>query len=401
MWRTGLLYLDRGDSAIISALRDAGYNTQQTPGSPTRRFSTASSDTEIVWERRVKPELSPPAIQHWVVPADGSALKFSRPRTAKADDVLGHLSPSPASESTLFEEPPSYSLDQIKEDEHSPDDYFNVAGLEKSPSFKGDRDESLLPQTRRIRQQRTPSSLPASPSIASTLSSAQRLSRVLPARAKTNDGLLQLQADATKPPRPAAGHQRRISLGLPIKSALTAIDEPKQLSPPPQYVPPARPSSSSRKSTTALIQQERELEYKHRHTFIGTASLDDFLEVLDVTPTHSTTKAAVVRAFLLLASSERLLARQASLTPSGWGLIARTTSDTVNADYVEQAHAKLGSIVLRQFLDLIPFSEDDEAAAVSVMEAFSAAAHLDAKASTGNGSKAKAFRSWLVRHQGS
>ncbi|KAI8936676.1 hypothetical protein NX059_007071 [Plenodomus lindquistii] len=397
MWRTGLLYLDRGDSAIISALRDAGYNTQQTPGSPTRRFSTASSDTEIVWERRVKPDVaSPPGIQHWVVPSDGNSLKFSRQR-ATPDGPLDHL--SPASDSTLFEEPPSYSLDQIKEDESS-DDYFNTTGLEKSPSFHGDREDSILPQTRRIRHQRAPSSLPPSPSIASTLSSAQRLSRILPARAKTNDGLLQLQADPAKTPqRPSTGHQRRISLGLPIKSALTAIDEPKQLSPPPQYVPPSRPTSSSRKltTTTALIQKERELEYKHRHTFIGTASLDDFLEVLDVTPTHSTTKAAVVRAFLLLASSERLLARQASLEPSGWGLVARTTSDTVNVDYVEQAHAKLGSIVLRQFLDLIPFNEEDEASAISVMDAFAAASHLDTKASTGNGSKAKAFRSWLVR----
>jgi len=142
---------------------------------------------------------------------------------------------------------------------------------------------------------------------------------------------------------------------------------------------------------------ERELEYKHRHTFIGTASLDDFLEVLDLTPSHTTTKPAVIKAFLLLASSERLLARQASLEPSGWGLVARTASDAVNTDYIEQAQAKLGSIVLRQLLDLIPFNEDDEASAISVMEAFSAASHLDTKASTGNGSKAKAFRRWLVR----
>ena len=303
-------------------------------------------------------------------------------------------SPSPVSDSTLFEEPPSYSLDQIKEDEAS-DDYFAVHGLEKSPSFKGDREESLVPQTRRILRQRAPSS----PSIVSTLSNAQRISRALPARAKTNDGLLQLQADPSKPQRPTSGHhQRRISLGLPIKAATGLADEPTQLSPPPQYAPPSRPTSSSRKiAAPSLIQQERELEYKHRHTFIGTASLDDFLEVLDVTPTHTTTKAGVIKAFLLLASSERLLARQASLTPGGWGLVSRTTSDTVNNDYVEQAHAKLGAIVLRQFLDLIPFDEDEEASALSVVEAFSAASHLDAKASTGNGSKAKAFRSWLVR----
>lgn len=157
-------------------------------------------------------------------------------------------------------------------------------------------------------------------------------------------------------------------------------------------------NTSSVTPANTIIQQERELEYKHRHTFIGTASLDDFLEVLDVSPAHTTSKAAVVRAFLLLASSERLLARQASTTPSGWSLVSRTTSDTVNVDYVEQAHAKLGSIVLRQFLDLIPFDEDEVAGAISVVEAFTACSHLDAKGS-GAGSKAKAFRSWMVRAQ--
>ena len=386
MWRTGLLYLDRGDSTIFSAIRDANanYSQQQTPGSPTRRFSTASTDIDPAWDRRLKLDpASPPAIQHWLAPTDATGLKFARPSPPDAP---------------LFDDPPSYSLDQIKEDEPAAaaaaaDDDFAPPGLEKSPSFKSDA-------SRRLRSHRAPASLPPSPSpsIASTLAGAQRLSRILPARPKTNDGLLQLQADPTKTPqRPVRSHQRRISLGLPIKSAAPPPDDLKQRSPPPQYAPPPRPAVEDRKTATALIQQERELEYKHRHTFIGTASLDDFLEVLDLTPSHTTTKPAVIKAFLLLASSERLLARQASLEPSGWGLVARTASDAVNTDYIEQAQAKLGSIVLRQLLDLIPFNEDDEASAISVMEAFSAASHLDTKASTGNGSKAKAFRRWLVR----
>lgn len=392
MWRTGLLYLDRGDSSIISAIRDAGLTPQQAPGSPTRRFSTASTDIDSTWDRRLKTDpASPPAIQHWIVPADAISLKFARPSL-----------PDPPP----LDDPPSYSLNQIKEhepsdsdrenpsaDEDDDGDYFAPPTLEKSPSIKPEL-------ARRLRAQRAPASLPPSPSpsIASTLAGGQRSSRMLPVRPKTNDGLLQLQADPTKTPqRSARGHKRRISLGLPIKSAISPPEELKQRSPPPQYAPPQRPAAENRKTASALIQQERELEYKHRHTFIGTASLDDFLEVLDLTPSHATTKAAVIKAFLILASSERLLARQASLEPSGWGLVARTASDAVNSDYIEQAQAKLGSIVLRQFLDLVPFNDENEASAISVMEAFSAASHLDTKASTGNGSKAKAFRSWLVR----
>jgi hypothetical protein len=45
---------------------------------------------------------------------------------------------------------------------------------------------------------------------------------------------------------------------------------------------------------------------------------------------------------------------------------------------------------------LIPFDEADEVAVMRVVEAFSVASHLDATAGIGTGSKAKAFRSWLV-----
>jgi hypothetical protein len=70
--------------------------------------------------------------------------------------------------------------------------------------------------------------------------------------------------------------------------------------------------------------------------------------------------------------------------------------DVTSVDYIVQLRVKLGSITLRQFLDLIPFDEDDEAAAVHVVEAFSIASHMDTTAAIGTISKAKAFRSWLV-----
>jgi hypothetical protein len=68
-------------------------------------------------------------------------------------------------------------------------------------------------------------------------------------------------------------------------------------------------------------------------------------------------------------------------------------------DYVVQLRVKLGSITLRQFLDMVPFDEGDEVAAMRVIEAFSAASHMDAKAGVGTKSKARAFRKWIVTQE--
>lgn len=398
MWRTGLLYLDRGDSSILNALRNAGYDTKEHPGSPSRspsrRFSIAS-DTESALEGKLKQEMrQQQGVQHWVMPPDVSGLKFASPRASprtRAIDPADALGLS--TDATLFEEPLLYSLDRIKEDGPSPD-YFSYDDLAKSPSIKSEGEETVITKHR-------PSHLrtPSTPTIESRLASAQRASRTLPLRAKTNDGLLQLQANTSKPQRPANTHQRRISLGLPIKAATAQNENPRHHSPTTRSLHPSTPKKLPKKSgPTSAIQQERDLEYKHRHTFIGTASLDDFLEVLDVSPEQNiTNKEAVIRAFILLASSERLLARQASLKPDGWSVLARTSAETVNTDYVEQAKAKLGSIVLRQFLDLITFNEEEEASAMAVVEAFTAASHLDAQASKNEASRAKAFRKRMVK----
>jgi hypothetical protein len=185
--------------------------------------------------------------------------------------------------------------------------------------------------------------------------------------------------------------------GLQRSKFGSLMDTPPQTPKTPRTPRVRAPEKSGPEAT--LRQKERDLEYKHRHTFIGTASLDDFLEVLDVSEEHTTTKAAVGKAFLILASSERLLARQASSTAAGWDLVSRTIPDVVNTDYVIQAHVKLGSITLWQFLELIPFDEQEEAGSMSVVEAFSAASHMDSKAGVGAGSKAKVFRSWMVEHE--
>lgn len=141
---------------------------------------------------------------------------------------------------------------------------------------------------------------------------------------------------------------------------------------------------------------ERELEYKHRHTFVGTASLDDLLELLEMNATYMTTKAAVMRAFVSLASNEQLQARQSSTQPNGWDLVSRVTPDISITDFVAQLQVKLGSITLRQFLDMVPFDEKTDVMALRVVEAFSIASHIDAKAGMDAGSKARAFRNWMI-----
>ncbi|CAO2655735.1 Nn.00g045380.m01.CDS01 [Neocucurbitaria sp. VM-36] len=410
----GLLYLDRGDSAIFAALKDAGHNNRQAPGSPTGKFSHPSDSSDQSIDGRIRHDI--PAghgPQQWVVPADKNGIKFN-PLRPKSENPLDSLSPT--SDNTLFEEPEVYSLDRSKDEENF-HDYFSLNGTEKDEVIRTEPRDPALSQKRRVRHSRALSSV--------SFNAPERASLPIRARTKTDEGLLQLHmrpespkaadsADAPKTPRnslPADRHRRKVSLGLPLRGISITPESLKHpsfdprctLDTPPQTPAHDRATTAALKqkerdlASAALKQKERDLEYKHRHTFIGTASLDDFLEVLDVSNAYTTTKAAVARAFIILASSERLLARQASSTPSGWELVSRKTSDLSNIDYVAQAHIRLGSITLRQFLDLIYFDEEEEVGAMSVIEAFSAASHLDAKVDGGTGSRARAFRSWMAK----
>lgn len=392
MWRMGLLYLDRGDSGILAALKNAGgHDNRTTPGSPPSHFSpTSEAEQRVLEGRSRRRSLSQSSVQ-WVPQPE---IKFGPARTKPEDSTF-----SPNSDRTLFEEPELLSLDRPQSTPGSPD-YFsfdNVNGTQATST-----EVMPAPIQKRVRHSRAPSTEPNF-----RTPNAKRASLPLRARTKTNEGLLQLQANPSKAERPTSQHERRISLGIPLKPAIanesiqrskfgSLMDTPPQTPKTPR-TPRARAPEKSGPAAT-LRQKERDLEYKHRHTFIGTASLDDFLEVLDISEEHTTTKAAVGKAFLILASSERLLARQASATSTGWDLVSRTIPDVVNTDYVVQAHVKLGSITLWQFLDLIPFNDEEEAGSMSVVEAFSAASHMDSKAGNGATSKAKAFRSWMVQH---
>ncbi|KAJ4360489.1 uncharacterized protein N0V89_001054 [Didymosphaeria variabile] len=214
----------------------------------------------------------------------------------------------------------------------------------------------------------------------------------------TSDGILELKASPLKVDGvriPTKEHRRKVSLKLPINvSNLQRA-----------YAHPfARHTHSASVSTDEGVlplyeAEERDLEYKHRHIFIGTASLDDFLEILEITPAYTTTKRKVVKAFAALVCAEQVQARQSSITSDGWNFVTRTTPENTltHIDYLTESHVKLGSITLGKFLDKIPFDDENGIAAIKVVEAFCLASHLDGEATYGSQSKAKAFRSWYVR----
>ncbi|KAF1980066.1 hypothetical protein BU23DRAFT_444461, partial [Bimuria novae-zelandiae CBS 107.79] len=188
---------------------------------------------------------------------------------------------------------------------------------------------------------------------------------------------------------PTKEHRRKISLRLPVNASK------------PQLARARRPSLSIEGGGQSIQAAEHELAYKQRHTYIGTASLEDFLEVLEVTPTYGTTKKHVVKAFVKLACDEQEKARQSSETPYGWNFVTRTSYDDIltYTDYVTQSRVKLGSIKLGDFLLMVPFDDKLEVAVTDVVEAFRLGSHHDKEAMNGPKSKAKAFRSWFVKER--
>ena len=211
-------------------------------------------------------------------------------------------------------------------------------------------------------------------------------------RSRTSEGIIELRTGTlftVTPGKGAGQHRRRISLGLPINTHQSQHCL-SQRSPSPSTIFEQDPSAS--------VREECELEYQHRHTFIGTASLDDFLELLELSPDYMTNKTLVSKAFVHLASTEQRFVRQSSSLATGWELVSRITPNitTGGVDYLTQAHVKLGSVTLRQFLELIPFDENGGTGSMAVVEAFCAASHLDKNTEIRSESKAKAFRAWML-----
>ncbi|CAI6336456.1 unnamed protein product [Periconia digitata] len=192
---------------------------------------------------------------------------------------------------------------------------------------------------------------------------------------------------------PASEHRRKMSFKFPVKATTsTSVDSSEDSS--------VQNSAFSEEALSLLEIEERDLEYKHRHTFVGTASLDDFLDRLEFSATYRTVKSTVIKAFVHLASTEQVLARQSSPNPNGWEFVQRTVLDTTpptSDDYILQSQVRLGIISLQRFLDMIPWDDKDQADTVNVVDAFCAASHLDQTLS--RESKARAFRSWMVREK--
>ena len=299
------------------------------------------------------------------------------------NSYLETLSISPNSDTKLVEEPAT-----------SP--YNSLEGGVSIQSHGGIPTPTRKPSVRHRRH------LPSS-SAFDTVRAALDPSR---SRSKTSDGLLSFKASPFRGPADKTirgRHRHKISLNLPVKVQIAQSETSAQRKLPdlsfwaesPHHLQTA-PGTAM---TSTLTPDERDLEYKHRRTFIGTGSLDDFLELLEVSDTYLTTQNAVVGAFVQLSSAEQIYARQFSTEPDGWELVSRVKLDVMDVasiDYVIQLQVKLGSITLRQFLDMIPFDKNKQAAAMQVVEAFSAASHMDAKTTMGTTTKARWFRSWIV-----
>ncbi|KAG9191467.1 hypothetical protein G6011_10201 [Alternaria panax] len=311
---------------------------------------------------------------------------------------------SPTSDTTPFEDAPLCSVSPLGcgEGIHAYTAYDDIPRKEMPATCaRLVKDyESTPVATSYVRHRRYVSSNPAF-DIAETLSTSLR------SRAKTDDGLLLFRANSSKEPPVNVyknRHRYKISLNLPVNPHAVQRNGTQQHQQPgiEGWTQPLAGIEIAHSATIPdmwAAEEERDLEYKHRHTFIGTGSLDELIEILETSTTHTTTKSAVARAFVQLASSEQLYARQCSARNNGWDFVSRTSlavMDVTSVDYVVQLQVKLGSITLRQFMDLIHFDEVDEASAMRVVEAFSVASHMDATAGIRTGSKAKAFRRWMV-----
>ena len=221
------------------------------------------------------------------------------------------------------------------------------------------------------------------------------------AQSKTSGGFLELRASAARlnGRKATRMHRRNVSLNLPIRPISSQLGDTQHTQTQPSASRAPTPEFIYDKMSTAA-QIESELQYKHRHVFVGTASLHSFLETLETSPLDSTTKSAVMKAFTILASKEQLMVRQRSSSPEDWNLVTRITADISEFDYITLARVQLGSVSLQHFVDSIPFDTHDAAPTVVVVEAFKNASHMDTEEGCNARSKARAFRTWFLSQSG-
>jgi hypothetical protein len=401
VWKP-ILTRDRSSSAVLTALHLNAERSAMHAPEHTESTEVEKTTRQDMQDEQGTAFATPQQVVHHQKRENPlTAFRFPQAEDAPEpypDDLSDSVSPT--SDTTLFDDSVVYSLNQLKRGEsnqtYSAREETERNQTSAAPASRAKREAATPVRTRHQRHFSTDSGFDTSgtPSIP------------LRSRAKTNDGLLLLKANTTRdpmaPPPKSIGHRRKISMNLPVNAPVArpnGLQLPKH---PPFDSWTELPNCAKVESITmvgALTPEERDLEYKHRHTFIGAGSLDDFLEALEMSSSHTTTKSAVARAFVQLSSAEQLYARQCSTRAEGWELVSRTTLDVMDVtsvDYVVQLQVKLGSITLRHFLDMTPFDKDNNVAAMLVVEAFCAASHIDSKAGVGASSKARAFRSWIV-----
>lgn len=112
----------------------------------------------------------------------------------------------------------------------------------------------------------------------------------------TKDDILGMKASPIKTDAsPAIGgaNRRKVSLKLPVnvsKPHLGNTCNPLQRS-------NITSVGTAEADPPSFEAEQQDLEYQHRHTFVGSASLDEFLENLEVTASYTTTRRNVIKAF--------------------------------------------------------------------------------------------------------
>ncbi|KAF2736399.1 hypothetical protein EJ04DRAFT_562455 [Polyplosphaeria fusca] len=229
-------------------------NAQQEISSIANIYGEATSPTLDVNLERLGVDNPFESIQSWRLISNTPISALSPTKKSRQTHPPGLLSlfaPSPSlhsfTSSTIHDE--TFS--------DSPDTQSNPCSHASEPSSAIPSDEG---DCTIIHHTAPRASSPANPTPP-TQTHAHRHRRIISSR------LLDLKASATKvvDPRNATHRSgRKISLRIPIKPSLSHA-----------------PSPTKPDCATVPVQAQRELEYQHRHTFIGTGSLDDFLEALD------------------------------------------------------------------------------------------------------------------------
>lgn len=247
----------------------------------------------------------------------------------------------------------------------------------------------------------------------------KRLPFRTPSRSRRPDGLLEFKASPVKSPAKSHGreHRRTQSLKLPILINLPPATE-RALSPQKSRKRARIEEAEVDEGEGDIQQAERLLQYIHQRIFIGTASLDNFLDVLELCPSETatpyiptTTLPGIRKAFSIVASTEQTHIRQQiqhsqvlqrlGMTEN-WTLLRRINPEAHNRDHLSQAHIKIGCISLYEFLEYVGggYGDEERIRVTKVVRAWERAARRDMGIMGREGEargRAQDYLKWAVR----